>query len=128
MYGIFTDTQLRGKLTATPVSGTILLLSAGGRQNPGSQLRSQHRGWLPGMACIKPVQPRSNKALLPADNGRRRSSQSLLNRAERRSFGQHQNQLRTENLSGRQGPGLGYPGQFQLLLFVEYHQINGHTR
>ena len=128
MHSIFTDAQLRGEFAATPVSGTILRLSAGGRQNPGSQLRGQHRGRLSGMAGIESVQPRRNEALLPADNGRRRSSQSLLDRAERRSFGQHQNQPRTEYISGRQGSGLGNAAKFQLLLFIEHHRIDRHSR
>ena len=128
MHSIFTDAQRRGEFAATPVSGTILGLSAGGRQNPGSQFRGQHRGGLAGMAGIQSVQPSSNESVLPADNGRRRSSQSLLNRAERRSFGQHQNQPRTEDISGRQGSGLGNAAKFQLLLFAEYHRINRHTR
>jgi hypothetical protein len=44
------------KLAATPVSGTVLRLFAGGRQNPGPQLRGQHRGRLSGVAGTQSVQ------------------------------------------------------------------------
>jgi hypothetical protein len=69
------------------------------------------------MTGTQSIQPRSNEALLPADNGRRRSSQSLLNRAER-----------SEYISGRQASRLGDAAKFQLLLFVEHHRINRHAR
>ena len=74
MDGILAEAQLRGELAATPLRGTIPRLSARSGQNPGSQLRSQHRGWLSRMAGIQSVQPRSKKTLLPSDNGRGRSS------------------------------------------------------
>jgi len=61
-------------------------------------------------------------------DGRRRSSQSLLDRAERRSFSQHQNQPSSEYISRRQGSGLSNATQFQLLLSVKDQRINGHTR
>ena len=128
MDGILADAQLRGEFAATPLSGTIPRLSARSRQNPGSQLRGQHRGWLSRMAGIQSVQPRSKKTLLPSDDGRRRSSQSLLDRAERRSLSQHQNQPGSEYISRRQRSGLSNATQFQLLLSVKDQRINGHTR
>ena len=35
MYGVFADAQRRGQFAATPVSGAVAWLLAGGRQNPG---------------------------------------------------------------------------------------------
>jgi hypothetical protein len=58
---------------------------------------------------------------------KRSSSQSLLDRAKRRSFRQHQNQPGSEYISRRQGSGLSNATQFQLLLSVKHQRINGHT-
>jgi hypothetical protein len=122
--GILADAQLRGELAATPLSATTPRLYARSRQNPGSQLRGQHRGWLSRMAGIQSVQPRNKKL----DDGRRRSSRSLPDRAERRSFSQHQNQPGPEYISRRQGSGLSNATQFQLLLSVKDQRINEYTR
>ena len=128
MDGILTEAQLCGELAATPLRGIIPRLSARSKQTPGSQLRSQHRGWLSRMAGIQSVQPRSKKTLLPSDDGRRRSSPSLLDRAERRSFSQHHNQPGSEYISRRQGSGLSNATQFQLLLSVKEQRIKRPTR
>jgi hypothetical protein len=78
------------QLATTPVSGTVLRLLAGSRENPGSQLRSQHGSRLAGMIRIQAVNSRSKEALLPPAD-RRRRPHPLLDRAEGRSFGQRQN-------------------------------------
>ncbi len=61
MHGILADAQLRGEFAATPVSGTILRLSAGGRQNPGSQLRVSTEGGCPGWLVSSPSSPEARK-------------------------------------------------------------------
>ena len=70
---------------------------------------------------------RSKEALLPPADRRRRGPQPLLDRIERRSLGQHQNQPGAEDISGGQRAGLGTTAEFQLLVFAEHHGICRHT-
>ena len=127
MHCVLADAQRCGKLATTPVSGTVLRLLAGSRENPGSQLRSQHGSRLSGMTRIQAIHTRSKEALLPPADRRRRGPQPLLDRIERRSLGQHQNQPGAEDISGGQRAGLGTTAEFQLLVFAEHHGIDGHT-
>ena len=127
MHSVLADAQRCGKLAATPVRGTVLRLSAGSRENPGSQLRSQHRSRLSRVAGIQAVDPGSNEALLPAADGRCRGPQPLLDRTERRSLGQHQDQTGAKDISGGQRTGLGNTAEFQSLVFAEQDGIGGHT-
>ena len=126
-HSVLADAQCCGKLATTPVSGTVLRLLAGSRENPGSQLRSQHGSRLSGMTRIQAVNPRGKEALLPAADGRRRGPQPLLDRTERHSLGQHQDEPAAEDISGGQRAGLGNTAEFQLLVFAEHHGIDGHT-
>src|SRR5277367_2558930 len=71
MHSVLADAQRCGKLATTPVSGAVLRLLAGSRENPGSQLRSQHGSRLSRMTRIQAVYPRSKEALLPPADGRR---------------------------------------------------------
>ena len=78
------------------------------------------------MSRIQPVQPRSQKALLPAANGRRGCSQPQLDGIVRGAFGYHQDQPAAKDVPGRQRPGLGDAAEFQTLVFGEHHGVAGH--
>ena len=81
MHGVFADAQGCGKLATTPVSGTILRLLAGSRENPGSQASESARKPTVRDECVsRPSIPERKKALLPPDDGRRRGPQLLLDR------------------------------------------------
>ena len=127
MHSVLADAQSCGKLATTPVRGTVLRLFAGSRENPGSQARSQHERRLSTMTGIQTVDSRGKEALLPAADGRCRGPQPLLDDAERDALRQHQDETGAENISGGQRAGLGYTAEFDLLGFVKYHRIDGHT-
>jgi hypothetical protein len=127
VHHVLADAQRCGKLAATPVGGTVLWLFACRGENPSSQSGSQHECRLSGMIGIQTVDPRSKETLLPAAYRRCRSSQPLLDRAERHTFGQHENQPGTEDISCRKRTRLGDAAEFKLLGFTEYHGIIGHT-
>lgn len=78
------------------------------------------------MAGIKPVQTRSKKSLLPADDRRSRRPQSLLDDAERSALSQHQDQPGAEDISSGQRAGLGDTAEFELLAVGENDGIAGH--
>jgi hypothetical protein len=103
------------------------LAFAGRGENPSSQSGSQHGCRLSGLIGIQTVDPRSKETLLPAAYRLCRSSQPLLDRAERHTFGQHENQPGTEDISCRKRTRLGDAAEFKLLGFTEYHGIIGHT-
>src|SRR5260370_39487261 len=65
MHSVLADAQGCGKLATTPVSGTVLRLLAGSREDPGSQPRRQHGSRLSGMIRIQALHSRSKEALLP---------------------------------------------------------------
>jgi hypothetical protein len=79
------------------------------------------------MTPVQAVNPRGKEALLPAVDGRRRGPQPLLDSAERRSLGQHQDEPGAEDISGGERAGLGNTAEFRLLVFAEQHTIDGHT-
>jgi len=54
-----------------------------------------------GMKGVQPVQPGAQKPLLPAADGRRGSTEPLLDEAVLGAFGQHQDQLGTKYVTGR---------------------------
>jgi hypothetical protein len=56
--------------SAAPMRGTILRCSAGSRENPRPQFRSDHESRLPGMTGVESVDARSEETLLPSDGGR----------------------------------------------------------
>jgi hypothetical protein len=66
MHSVLADTRLDSQIAAAPVRRSILRLPAGGGENPRPQLRSEHRGWLSGVAGIQPVEAGSKEPLLPA--------------------------------------------------------------
>src|ERR1700723_756743 len=127
MHGVFADAQFRSQLAATPVGRTVLRLPTRGGKNPRTQLRSQYKSRLSGMAGIQTIDSRSTKTLLPPDDGWCRRPQLLLDGAERRPLGQHQDQSRAEYISGRQRAGLGNAAEFELLAVAEHYGIAGHT-
>jgi len=102
VHGILADAQFGAQLPAAPVRRAIFRFSARGRKDPRPQLRGEHRSRLPGMAGIQPIQARSQEPLHPADDGWGGGLQTALNPAERCPLGQHQDQTRTEHVSGRQ--------------------------
>ena len=69
VYCILTDAQFSSQFAPAPVRGTVLRLSAGGRENPRPQLRGKHRRRLTGVTGIQPVDPGNKEALLPAADG-----------------------------------------------------------
>ena len=115
-HSVLADAQCCGKLATTPVSGTVLRLLAGSRENPGSQLRSQHGSRLSGMTRIQAVHPRGKEALLPADDGRGTRLQSPLDGVEGSSLGQHQDELGAKNVTRRQGTRLSNAAKFYTLV------------
>jgi len=48
MHRVFADPECRCQFATTPMRGTVAGLLAGGRENPGVQRGSQHRGRLAG--------------------------------------------------------------------------------
>ena len=81
----------------------------------------------PGVAGIESVHARSEETLLPADDGRSGRPQPALNGAERGTLGQHQDQTGAEDVSGRQGTGLGDAAELAPLTLGENYRIGGHT-
>ena len=63
MYRVLADAQRGRQFAATPMGGTVAGFLAGGRQNPGPQTRSRHRGLLAGMIGIEPVEIGFEEAL-----------------------------------------------------------------
>ena len=108
------------------VSGTVLRLFAGRRENPGSQLRSQHRSRLSRVAGIQTVDPRGKEALLPRLMVGAIVPILCLMVFERSAFSQHQDEPGAENISGGQRTGLRNTAEFDLLGFAKHHGIDGH--
>src|SRR5437660_2679812 len=73
MHRIFADTQRGGQFAATPVRRPVAGLSPRGGQDAGAQSGSQHTGFLPGMIGVQSFESELPEALLPANDGGRRS-------------------------------------------------------
>ena len=100
MYGVLTDAQHRGQLATTPVRRPVARLSPRGGQDAGAQSGSQHTGLLTRMIGVQSLEPVLPEALLPANDGGRRSLELLLDGTKGRAFPQHQNQLGAKHVSG----------------------------
>ena len=100
MHGVFANAQHGGQFAATPVRGSIAGLSPRGGQDAGPQSGSQHTGFLPRVIGIQSFESELPEALLPANDGGRRSLELALDRAKGRAFRQHQNQLGAKHVSG----------------------------
>ena len=119
MHCVLADSQRRRQFAATPMRGTVAGFLAGGRQNPGAQSRSQHRGLLAGMIGIEPIEPGLEEALLPANDGGSSGLQPALDGAEGRAFGQHQDELGAKDVAGRQRTRLSNAAEFRTLVAGE---------
>src|SRR6202030_852254 len=121
MYRVLADAQRGRQFAATPMGGTVAGFLAGGRQNPGPQTRSQHRGLLAGMIGIEPVETGFEEALLPADDRGSTGLQPALNGIERGSLCQHQDEPGAKDVAGRQGARLSDAAEFRTLVAGEGH-------
>jgi hypothetical protein len=102
MHGVFADAQRRGEFATAPVRGPVARFSPRGAQNAGPQGGSQHTGFLAGMTGVHAIEPVVQEAPFPANDRGGRGLELALDGAERRTFGQHQNQLGTKHIAGRQ--------------------------
>ena len=82
MHSVLADSQRCCQFAATPMRGTVAGFLAGGRQNPGSQTRSQHRSFLAGMISVQSIEPGLEEALLPANDRGSTGLQPALNSVE----------------------------------------------
>src|SRR6266576_3852387 len=128
MNCILADVQCRSESAATPVGRAVLWLLAGRRENPGTQLRGQHRSCLSRVIRIEAVDSGGEKALLPPVDGRCRRPQPLLDGTEASALGQQQDEPGAEYVSSRQRAGLGNPAEFELLVAAEHNVTAGHAQ
>ena len=119
MHSVLADSQRGRQFRATPMGGTVARFLASGGQNPGAQSRSQQRRLLAGVIGIEPVEAGLEEALLPANDGRRRSLQLPLDRAKRRALSQHQDELGAKDVARRQGTRLSNAAEFGTLVGAE---------
>src|SRR2546426_548862 len=81
------------------------------------------------MIGVQSFQSRLPEALLPANDGGCSGLELLLDRAKGHAFGQHQNQLGTKYIAGRQSTRLRDAAELRLLLRGEIDvTTGGHAR
>jgi hypothetical protein len=80
------------------------------------------------MVGVQPIQPEFEKALLPTNDGGSTGLQLTLDRVERASFGQHQDELGAKHVACRQGTRLRNAAEFGTLVMGERDfAIGRHT-
>src|ERR1700678_2974836 len=127
MHSNLSYAQRCGKPATTPASGTVFWPFTGGRENLGPELRCQYGSRLSRMARVQSIDSGSKKTLAPPADGWRCRTHLLLDRAEPRSLGQHQDESGAEDISGWQRAGLGSTIEFEVLGLAEHHGIDGHA-
>jgi len=116
---VFAYSQSRRQPATTPVGGTVAGFLAGGRKNFGPQSRSQNAGPLTAMVGVQPIHPEFEKALLPTNHGGSTGLRLALDRVERGSFGQHQDELGAKHVTCRQGTRLRNAAELGTLVIGE---------